>query len=95
MNQRGETNVQNVQDARLCRPHPLVNVLDAHQVAVLLRAVGVGLMPCLRIAREEVTFALVLPPALLTLAAGWKHKHQEMIHPMSQPMKDTCPLEMD
>lgn len=50
--------------------HHLVDVPDAQQVAVLLQAVALCLVPSLLLAGEEVTRPLVLSPALLALGPG-------------------------
>lgn len=54
-------------------PHPLMNVLNAHQVAVLLQTKRISLHPRLCIRWKEVTFIFIFPPAWLTLAMGWKY----------------------
>lgn len=53
--------------------HPLMNVLNAHQVAVMLQTKLICLQPWLCISWKEVTFVLILPPAWLALAMSWKY----------------------
>lgn len=50
-----------------CVSHPLMNVLDAHQITSFTDTILQSIVPRLHVRREEVASLLVRPPALLTL----------------------------
>lgn len=61
----------------VCAPHPLMDVLNAHQVAVLSQTKSIRLWPRLGISGKEITFILIFPPAWFTLTVSWGHKAKQ------------------